>query len=115
MVTDVKTFTHKGCKIAAAKKFFYGPRASLAALSWDTSMENMSIRLNFFKVMLVLYLRNLEDTTLTKRVYLEPRFKGWPGLAEETVLICQYLQIEDCNLTKLDKEEYRKNYSKHVM
>ena len=71
-------------------------------------MQNMSIRLNFLKVMLVLYLRNLEDTTLTKRVYLEPRFKGWPGVAEETVLICQYLQIEDCNLTKLDKEEYRK-------
>ena len=58
--------------------------------------------------MLVLYLRNLVDTTLAKRVYLEPRFKSWPGLVEETVLICQYLQIEDCYLTKLDKEEYRK-------
>ena len=47
------------------------PGASLAALSWDFSMLEMSLRVKIEKVMLVLYLRNLENTTLSRRVYEE--------------------------------------------
>lgn len=42
-----------------------GPGASLAALSWDFSMLEMSLRVQMEKVMFVLYLRNLENTTLS--------------------------------------------------
>ena len=58
--------------------------------------------------MLVIYLRNLEDNTLARRVYEEQKLKGWPGLAAETVLICQYLGIEDCNQTSQNKEDYKR-------
>ena len=57
--------------------------------------------------MFVLYLRNLENTTLSRRVYEEQKRWCWPGLAEETKLICHYLQIEDCNETQLNKEDYK--------
>ena len=41
-------------------------------------------------------------------VYDEQRKENWPGLAAETKVICQELQIEDCNITVLSKSEYRK-------
>jgi hypothetical protein len=84
-----------------------GPGASLAALSWDFSMLEMSLRVKIEKVMFVLYLRNLENTTVSRRVYEEQKRWCWPGLAEETKLICHYLQIEDCNETQLNKEDYK--------
>ncbi len=34
--------------------------------------------------------------------------KQWPGLAKETSIICQSLNIEDCNQTSLDKQNYMK-------
>ena len=84
-----------------------GPGASLAALSWDFSMLEMSLRVKIEKIMFVIYLRNLDNTTLSRRVYEEQKLQCWPGLAEETKLICQYLQIEDCNETQLNKEDYK--------
>ena len=85
-----------------------GPGASLAALSWDLMMLDMSLRVKIEKVMLVMYIRNLEGSTLAKLIYEEQKLKGWPGLAEETSSICQYLQIEDCNQTNISKDDYKK-------
>ena len=72
-----------------------GPGASLAALSWDFMMLDMSLRVKIEKVMLVVYIRNLEGTTLARRIYEEQK----PGLAE-TSTICQYLHI-DYNQTNI--------------
>ena len=33
--------------------------------------------------------------------------ENWPGLASETKQICQELNIENCNLTLLNKREYK--------
>ena len=70
-------------------------------------MLDMSIRVKVEKVMFVMYVRNLENTTLARRVYEEQKLKCWPGLAAETKLICQYLHIEDCNETQINKEDYK--------
>ena len=69
--------------------------ASLAPMSWDTFMLDMPLRVN-------MYLRNLEDTTLAKRVYEEEKFKEWRYIAADYILICQ---------TKQSKEDYKKNSS----
>ena len=41
-------------------------------------------------------------------IYEEQKLKGWPGLAEETSSVCQYLQIENCNQTNIYKHDYKK-------
>ena len=78
-----------------------GPGTSLAALSWDFSMVNMSLRIKIEekKLMFILYVRNLGSETLARKVYEEQKLIGWPGLAAETKLICQDLKFEDCNST----------------
>ena len=68
----------------------------------------MSLRVKIEKVMLVLYIRNLEGTTLARIIYEEQKLQGWPGLAVETRSIYQYLQIKDCNQTNIYKDDYKK-------
>jgi hypothetical protein len=68
----------------------------------------MSIRVKLEKVMFVIYLRNLENTALARRVYEDQKLNCLPGLAAETKLICQFLKVEDCNTTHLNKEDYKK-------
>ena len=52
---------------------------------------------------MVLHLRSLNQDTLASKVYKEQRTNKWPGLAEETQIICEELGIEDCNITQKDK------------
>ena len=56
----------------------------------------------------ILYIRNLEQKTLARSIYEEQKIKKWPGLASETQKICEDLKIEDCNLTNLGKQEFKK-------
>ena len=58
--------------------------------------------------MLIIHIRNLEKTALARLIYEEQKKQCWPGLALETSAICKDLQIEDCNITKLSKEQYSK-------
>ena len=55
----------------------------------------------------MLHIRQLDDDSLAKKVYLEQVEKGYQGLAKETSKICKELHIEDCNTTKLSKAEYK--------
>lgn len=41
------------------------------------------------------------------RVYREKCEEEWPGLARETKIICEELDIEDCKTTLLSKNKYR--------
>ena len=59
------------------------------------------------KTFFVLHLRNLEEDTLVSLVYKEQKFQKWPGLAAETLKICEALQIEDVNETKLNISSYK--------
>ena len=85
-----------------------GPGAPLASLSWDTSVLDMGLRVKKDKIMMVLHLRSLHEDTLARQIYEEQKTNKWPGLALETLTICQELQIEDCNLTQLDRGLYKK-------
>ena len=58
--------------------------------------------------MLILYIRNLDNGSLAKRVYLEQKIEHWPGLAKETEEICRQLKIENVHETSLKKTKYRK-------
>ena len=57
---------------------------------------------------MVLHLRSLNHDTLASQVYIEQKTNKWPGLAEETNIICEELGNEDCNITQKDRVSYKK-------
>ena len=85
-----------------------GPGASLAALSWDVMALDMGLRVYKEKILLVLFIRKLQDHTLAKQIYKEQRLRKWPGLVTETTQICIDLGKEDCNSTNIDLQSYKK-------
>ena len=84
-----------------------GQGSPVAALLWDFSLLDMSIRIWREKILMVLHIRSLDETSLARQVYEEQKLKDWPGLARETRNICIKLDIEDCNITQLGKPKYR--------
>ena len=82
--------------------------APSASLLWDLAALDMSLCVYKEKILLVLHLRNLENTTLAGQVFSEQKGNNWPGLSEETRLICENLDLEDRNITKLCKSQYVK-------
>ena len=85
-----------------------GQGSPVASLLWDTLLLDMSIRVWREKIMMVIHLRGLDETTLGRRIYEEQKKNNWPGLAKETKTICESLNIEDCNITQIGKSKYRK-------
>ena len=85
-----------------------GPGSPIAAMMWDFSLLDMSIRVWREKLMMIIHIRDLDQDSLANRVYEEQKAKQWPGLAQETKIICEQLGIEDCNTTALAKADYRK-------
>ena len=76
----------------------------------------MGIRVMEHKVLLVLHFRYMYEESLAHRVYLEQLAMnhgpmGWPGLASEVEQICEQLNIENVNTTKLSKYDYKKTLS----
>ena len=86
-----------------------GPGAPLVSLSWDSSVLDMGLRVHLEKILMVLHLRSLNQDTLASQVYIEQKTNKWPGLAEETHIICEELGIEDCNITQKDRVSYKKS------
>ena len=72
----------------------------------------MQLRICKEKILLVLHLRNLDENSIARQIYKEQKSQQFPGLAMETKLICQNLNIEDCNKTLLDKTYYIKVVTK---
>jgi hypothetical protein len=108
--TGISTATEK--KLNQLQNYFLrlalqvGPGTSLAALSWDTMALDMGLRVYKEKILLVLFIRNLQDHTLAKQIYNEQRLKKWPGLVTETTQICNDIGIEDCNYTNINLQSY---------
>ena len=73
------------------------------ALTWETGLIDMRLRIWKEKLMLILHIRSLEGTALTNKIYNEQR----KGLAKETKEICEELNITDVNTTYLTKNEYK--------
>ena len=88
--------------------FQTGPGSPLASMTWDSGLLDMSLRVWIEKIMLIIHIRSMDEGSLARRVYEEQKNQNWPGLASETALYCQQLNIEDCNLTKNYKISYRK-------
>ena len=89
-----------------------GPGAPLASLAWDTACLDMKLRVWIEKVMLVVHLRSLEEGAVGNLIYQEQRVQDWPDLASETKVICEELDVEDCNITQIGKVQFRKYITK---
>ena len=48
----------------------------------------------------------MDQNSLANLIYEEQKRNQWPGLAAETSIICQSLNIEDCNTTFQDRSKY---------
>ena len=88
--------------------FQTGPGSPLASMTWDSGVLDMSLRVWVEKIMLIIHIRSMDEGSLARRVYEEQKNQNWPGLASETTLFCQELNIEDCNVTNKTKTLYRK-------
>ena len=86
--------------------FQTGPGSPSASLLWDTKTLNISLRIWKEKVLLIIHIRNLDSTTPARKIYDEQKGNSWPGLAEETRIICEKLSIEDCNVSQVSKGKY---------
>ena len=94
-----------------------GPGAPIASLLWDTSVLFMGLRVKIEKVMMIMHIRSLDEKALARMIYEEQKHQNWPGLASETAIICQELQVEDCNTTNMAKPAYRQKVIQacHIM
>ena len=70
----------------------------------------MGLRVALEKVAMVLHIRSLDEDSLARMIYEEQKRKNWPGLVSETRRLCEILNIEDCNETKLSTHDYRKMF-----
>ena len=68
----------------------------------------MSFRVYEEKIRMILFIRGLDEESLSRKVYEEQKLNKWPGLAYETAQICQKLGIEDVNITEKGKNIYMK-------
>ena len=84
-----------------------GPGAALASLCWDSGCIDMGLRVKKEKVMMILFLRELDEETLSHRIMEQQQKMGWPGLVREAREICEELNIEDCNVTRSNKKQYK--------
>ena len=75
----------------------------------------MGLRIYREKILLVLYIRNLEEKSLARQIYEEQKRNKWPGLATETANICQDLKIQDCNITTMNISRYKQLVNKTLL
>ena len=76
-----------------------------AALTWETGLMDMQLRIWIEKVMLVLHIQTSDESSLARQIYEEQKANNWPGLTEDTKTICANLGIEDVNTTTQAKKE----------
>ena len=85
-----------------------GPGAPLAALTWETGLLDMKLRIFKEKLMLILHTREMDEGSLASKIYREQVSKDWPGLAKECKEICEELKIENINTTSISKSQYKR-------
>ena len=78
-----------------------------AALTWETGLLEMGLRVKLEKLLLVLHIRTLDEESIARKVYEEQMLQSWPGLAAETAQICRDLDIEDVNSTNMSKKDFK--------
>ena len=66
----------------------------------------MGLRVKREEGLRIIHLRSLKENTLARIIYETQNNNEWQGLVKETIEICRYLDIEDCNITTLNKQQY---------
>ena len=89
-----------------------GPGAPNVALTRETGLLEMGLRVAREKVLFVLHVRSLGEETLAKQIYEEQKKEKWQGLVKETEEICNKLKVEDVNKTNLSSKEYKVMFTK---
>ena len=84
------------------------PGISLVSILWYFGFLNMSLQNNIEICFHQFHIRSLKEDTLAYRIYKEQIIQNLPGLAMETKKKCTDLGIEDCNITTLNKEQFKK-------
>ena len=74
------------------------------ALTWETGLIDMRLRIWKEKLMLILHIRSLEGTAMANKIYNEQRKEGWPGLAKETKDILRRTEYYRCKYNLPHKE-----------
>ena len=67
---------------------------------------DMGLRVKREEGLRIIHLRSLKENTLARIIYETQNNNEWQGLVKETIAICRYLDIEDCNITTLNKQQY---------
>ena len=80
-----------------------GPGAPLTALTRETGLMDMGLRVDMEKLMFVMFIRSLDEDSLSRKMYEEQKEKSWPGLAKETKDMCERLK-EQLSLKKCTKK-----------
>ena len=69
----------------------------------ETSFLGMKHRLWKEKLLYVIQLKRLSETSLAKEIYEEQKEQGWPGLAKEVSEICQKVGLDNVNEHEVSK------------
>ena len=75
--------------------FAVGQSCPKPALSWDTALLQMGVRIDKSKLALIHHIKNLDNASLAKQIYEEQTSYGWPGLVSECVDIMEEWEITD--------------------
>ena len=85
------------------------------ALRCETKQIGMKWRIWQEKLFLAQRIIKMKETTLVKKVYLEGKGMGWPGLWQEVKDICMEIGIPDVHEEVVTKIEVRKAIFDHHM
>ena len=75
------------------------------ALQSETNMIDMKLRIWKLKCLLLIRLKNLDDDSLAKEIWIEERKNNWPGIGRGVSKICEELKISDINTNVVTKKE----------
>ena len=86
------------------------------ALRCETRMLGMKWRLWEKKILLLLKIKQQDESSLSHQIYKEGKLRGWAGLGSEVTDICKDLNIPDANDHTLTKEEVKRAvFDNHYM
>ena len=65
------------------------------AALWDSAMEGMRFRVMKRKLRFINFLKNADESFLSKQIYQEQLNNNWPGLVAEAKKLCAQLNLPD--------------------
>ena len=78
-----------------------------AALRSESGLISVKFQIIIAKLSLLFHVRNMEDSTLAKKIYNQQLLYGWPGPIREGVKLCEELGIPDLTKIKASEREFK--------